>query len=399
MSAALTPDEQARDDGFIDARGRREYFLAAVATLLFSTTTTNSTLVAVVFHRAGFPLQTIGIVIGVLAISVLAATLGSGYVTARLGAVRAAHVAMGFAVVGVGSLAWTHGSFPGAIASRLVWGIGVGLFLGPMNLYMQSRLTPKRFVYLVTAFSSMIPLALAIAPPIGEQVLNHFGETALFLTGAAPALIAILVTLNLRPLPPPETRAGLGLLSAWRRWQFLPAMTLVLGGAQFGYLTSYLAPELVAHGIVLGWFYIPMTIAMIACRVFAMRRLSVLHPRTLAASGLVGCSLSLLAIAFAREPALVALAGVLLGLGNSMMYPVMSAWLGRFARKSEGGGVQAIVASAFYIGIYWAPWPLASLIAGAGFAAASLMLAGVGLAGAAALAGSGVDGASDRVSA
>jgi hypothetical protein len=94
----------------------------------------------------------------------------------------------------------------------------------------------------------MIPLALAIAPPVGEQVLNHFGETALFVTGALPALVAILITLNLRVLAPPASPPGLGLVSAWRGWHFLPAMTLVIGGAQFGYLTSYLAPFLEAHG-------------------------------------------------------------------------------------------------------------------------------------------------------
>ncbi len=395
MSAASDRDAEAREDGFIDARARQEYLLAAAATLLFSATTTNSALIALVFDRAGYPLSSIGVLIGVLALSVLPATLFSGYVTARLGALRASHVAMAFAFVGVGALAWTRDHFWGAIVSRLVWGVGVGLFLGPMNLYMQSRLTPRRFVYLVTAFSSMIPLALAIAPPIGEQVLNRFGATALFISGALPAFAGIVVTLRLRPLPPSRGPAGLGLASAWRRWHFLPSLTLVIGGAQFGFLTSYLGPQLAAPVIALGWFYIPMTIAMIGCRVFAMRRFSALHPRALAAGGLVGCSLSLLAIAAAHEPLFVAVSGILLGLGNSMMYPVMSAWLGRFAGKSEGGGVQAIVASAFYVGIYWAPWPQSWLIAGLGFGGAALALAGVGFAGAAALAVSHADGQSE----
>ncbi len=395
MSADPSADEAARDAGFIDALGRREYWLAAAATLMFSITTCNSTLVVVAFQRAGFPLETIGQLVGVLAFSVLAATLGSGFITAKLGAVRAAHFAMALSAAGVGSLAFTYHHYAGAMASRLLWGAGVGLLLGPMNLYMQSRLTPKRFVYLVTAFSSMIPLALAIAPPIGEQVLNHFGVAALFITGAVPAALGIAVTLGLRALPPPAAPGGLGLVSAWRRWHVLPALTLITGGAQFGYLTTYLAPALAVHAVPLGWFYIPMTIAMIACRVVAMRRLSVLHPRGLAAGGLVGCSLALSAIAYAETPLWVAVSGVFLGLGNSMMYPVMSAWLGRFAGRAEGGGVQAIVATAFYIGIYLAPWPQSWLIGAAGFARGALAMAAAGLAVAAALAGSGVDGRAD----
>ena len=167
---------------------------------------------------------------------------------------------------------------------------------------------------------------------------------------------------------------------------------LIVGGSQFGYITSYLGPSLEGRNVALAWFFLPATVAMLACRVVAMRWLSATHPRHLAAWGLVGCSLSLLAMAYAKEPVLLGVAGVLLGLGNSMMYPVASAWLGRFAARKDGGAVQAIVATAFYVGIYWTPWPQTFLIARYGYFGASLIMAAAGFTGAAALWASRADG-------
>ncbi len=379
-------DDRARLAGYIDARGRREFAVAAAASLLFSITTTHSTLVAVAFEHAGFSLRLIGVLISVVGVTALAFTLGSGYVTARIGAVAAFRLAMALAAIGVASMAWTRDLFWPALISRLIWGAGVGLFLGPINLYVQSRLNRTRFVYLVTAFSSTIPLALAIAPPIGEWVLNTFGETALFIEGGLPAALGLLITIGVRPLARPPRPSGLGLAAAWRRWHLLPVAGIVIGGAQFGYVASYLAPELRGEHIPLGWFFIPMTIAMVACRVGAMRRLSALHPRYLMASGLITGGLSLLAAASAGHW-MVALAGALLGYGNSMMFPIMSAWLGRGATPTEGPGVQAIVSAAFYLGIYWAPMPLAWVIDAWGYFGAEFLLAVMGVASAAALLG------------
>jgi MFS family permease len=374
-------DDRARADGFIDARGRREFAVVALSSLLFSITTTHSTLVAVALGHEGYSLRAIGVLISAVGVTALAATLGSGFVAARLGAVGAFRLAMALAAVGVASLAFTRGMFWPALASRLVWGAGVGLFLGPVNLYIQSRINKTRFVYLVTAFSSTIPLALAVAPPVGEWVLNHFGETALFIEGGVPAALALLITIGIRPLPPPPRPAGLGIAAAWRGWHPLPVATLVLGGAQFGYVASYLAPELREQGITLGWFFIPMTAVMIGCRVGAMRRLSALHPRTLAASGLItgGLSLAAASAATLAGPWMVVLAGALLGYGNSMMFPIMSAWLGRWANPTEGPGVQAIVSTAFYFGIYWTPSPIAGVIEFAGYSGAEWLLAISGL--------------------
>jgi predicted MFS family arabinose efflux permease len=376
----LSADEAARAKGFVDAQAHREFWIAAAASLLFSITTCHSALVAIALQRTGYDLRAIGILIGVTAAPVLLVTVFSGVITARLGARGALRLAMLLLAIGVGSLAVTRVNFWAAMASRLVWGAGVGLFLSPMMVYVQSRLTPLRFVYLVAAFSSTIPLALAIAPPIGELILDRFGETAMFTVGAVPALIAAVMTTVLRPLARPDKPGGGSLLRAARPWHLLPIAGLVVGGAHYGYASAYLAPALREHGTALGWFFVPMTMAMIYSRVGAMRRLSALPPRLLATGGLIASSLALVVCSYQRGPAVAALAGAMLGAGNSMMYPVISAWLGRGAAPAERPGVQALTSTGFYVGVYLTPWPETYLIELGGYGLAQVVMGVLGTA-------------------
>ena len=375
-----TPDSAARAAGFVDAVSRREFWIVALATLLFSITVTHSTLVAVALARSGYPLEQIGILLSIIAVPVVAGTFFSGLLIGRFGARGAMRIAMAFAVLGVGSMALTRDYFWAAMASRLLWGIGVGFSLPPTMVYIQSRLTQARFVYLVSAFSATVPLGLAFAPAIGEFVLNRFGIAAMFLVGAVPAAIAFALTFALRPLEKPKAGQGLGISAAARGWHVLAVMALFIGGAHYGYAASYLSPALEHAGTPLGWFFVPLTLAMIFSRVGAMRKLSMFHPRYLAAGGLVVTSVSLLVAAWNSGPAFALVAGLLLGMGNSMMYPVISAWMARGCPPAQRGGVQAIAATAFYGGIYTTPWPETFIVAGWGYPATQAVLGAIGVA-------------------
>jgi predicted MFS family arabinose efflux permease len=111
-----------------------------------------------------------------------------------------------------------------------------------------------------------------------------------------------------------------------------------------------------------------------------MRRLSVLPPRLLATGGLIASSLALVVCAYQRGPAVAALAGVMLGAGNSMMYPVISAWLGRGAAPAERPGVQALTSTGFYVGVYLTPWPETYLIELGGYGLAQVVMGVLGTA-------------------
>ena len=395
MSSELTTsaDSRAQDDGFLDQASRREFWIMALASLLFSITATHSTLVAVAFGRLGYSLEQIGVVLSIIAFPVVASTFCSGLIIGWFGALGAMRVSMLLGMIGVGSMALTSDAFWPSLISRLLWGAGVGFFLPPTMVYIQSRLTQKRFVYLVSAFSATVPLGLAFAPAIGEFTLNHFGVAAMFVTGALPAVIALALTFALRPLQKPAAGGGLGVMAAARRWHLFPVLALFIGGAHYGYAASYLSPALEHAGTALGWFFIPVTFAMVFSRVGAMRKLAQYHPRLLAGGGLLLTSVSLGVAAWSASPGFALAAGLLLGTGNSMMYPVISAWMGRLCAPAQRGGVQAIAATAFYGGIYATPWPETYLVATYGFSVTQAVLSAIGVAMAALIVGSKLESA------
>ena len=389
---STSADSRAQDDGFFDQASRREFWIMALASLLFSITATHSTLVALAFGRLGYSLEQIGVVLSIIAVPVMASTFCSGLIIGRFGALGAMRVSMLLGVIGVGSMALTSDAFWPSLVSRLLWGAGVGFFLPPTMVYIQSRLTQKRFVYLVSAFSATVPLGLAFAPAIGEFTLNHFGVAAMFVTGALPGVIAFALTFALRPLEKPATGGGLGVTAAARRWHLFPVLALFIGGAHYGYAASYLSPALEHAGTALGWFFIPVTFAMVFSRVGAMRTLSQYHPRLLAGGGLLLTSVSLGVAAWSASPGYALAAGLLLGTGNSMMYPVISAWMGRLCAPAQRGGVQAIAATAFYGGIYATPWPETYMVASFGYSVTQAVLSAIGVAMAALIVGSRVEG-------
>ena len=368
-------DDEARRAGFIDSIARREYFLVAIATLSFSTSAAHASLMALAFERTGYDLSAIGVLLSSLAVTTMTFTLASGWIMTRIGSLASLRIAMLTTGLGIISLAWTIDSYVAALGSRLIWGIGVGLFLPCSMVYLQSRLNPTRFVYLITVFSAMVPIAQAIAPSIGEFVLTHFGPRIMLIEGSAWVLCGLLLTLQLRPLPKPTASGRLDFRSSLQRRYLLPISGLLAGGTVFGYAFAYIAPALEQRGISLSWFFIASTGAMIFGRVGISKYITALQPPVIAGAGLLFSCASLALAAFATHPLVAALAGASLGIGNSVMYPVLSSWMSYGLGPTQRAGVQSLAATAFYFGIYAAPFPQARLIAIIGYANTQLWLA------------------------
>jgi hypothetical protein len=368
------PESRAREAGFIDAVARREFLIACLAGLLYSVTQNYSALLAVVFAASGHALPAIGLLLSLFAVPVLVGTLASSAIVARIGALPAVRCAALFAAAGIGSLAVTRSDFSLALASRLVQGFGVGLLFPALMTYVQSRLNRARFVYLVTAFSAVIPLASAIAPPLGEWTFERYGALALFIEAAVPATLCCALTFLLRPLAC-QRHSGLGLSAGLRRRFLLPLTAVVTGGALYGFTMSYLAPALLARGIGLAAFFVPSTVALLASRFVAMRRLQVLRPGSLVAGGLLVSAIGLGFAAIATAAPVAALAGLALGAGNSVMFPVVAAWMSEGLAADERAGPQAVASTAFYFGIYAMPYPETFMVAAWGYVGAESALA------------------------
>lgn len=367
-------ESRARDAGFIDALARREFLIACLAGLLYSVTQNYSILLAVVFAASGHALPAIGLLLSLAAVPTLFASLASSAIIARIGVLPAVRCAALCTAAGLGSLALTRSDFSLALASRLVQGFGVGLLLPALMTYVQSRLGRAHFIYLITAFSAVIPLAAAIAPPLGEWTFERYGADVLFVEAAIPALLCCGLTFLLRPLARLPSK-GLGLSAGLRRRFVLPITAVLTGGAIYGFIISYLAPALLARGIALAAFFIPSTAALLASRFVAMRWLQVLRPSSLVAGGLIVSAIGLGLAAIAGGAPLAACAGLALGAGNSVMFPVVAAWMSEGLAARERAGPQAVAATAFYFGIYAMPYPETFMVAAWGYAGAESALA------------------------
>lgn len=369
-------DRKAYSDGFVDARARYEFMRFGTAVFLVSFLYSHAALLAVVFSHEGFDLQHVGLLLSLYVFPVLLTSFSIGAIAGRIGVLATTRIAICLLIVGFASLFFTVDNFYAALASRLVQGLGQGMFLGSILTYAQSRLSPRRFIYLLGVFSSMAPLAQAFAPPFGAVILAHFGPRPMFVVATLPALIGLALTFTVRALPRAAKPQGLDFGKALRRDRMAPLCAAFVNGTMFGFVMAYLSTVLEAKALPLAAFFIASTAAMLASRVLAMRRMEAVDRHFLVAGGFVLEAASFAAVAGAGGSWLVVLAGVLFGMGYSVVYPVLSAWMSDGLPASERVGPQGLLNAVFSLGLFAMPFPQTYLIAAFGYNATLICLAG-----------------------
>ena len=73
------------------------------------------------------------------------------------------------------------------------------------------------------------------------------------------------------------------------------------------------------------------------------------------------------------------------GVGYSVVYPVLSGWMSEGVEPTERAGPQALLNTAFNIGIFLMPYPQALLIGAVGYGGTAMILAALALSAAAAM--------------
>jgi len=373
------PDEAP--SGFIDARARSEYIRLGAGCFLVAVTNAHSALLAIIFGRSGYDLHDIGLLLSIFAVPVVLSALVSGAIADRVGALQTVRLAMVLLTIGFVSFDITRASFAAATVSRVIQGVGQGLFLGSALTYAQGRLSPVRFVYLLGIFSSLMVVSQALGPPLGAYVLGEFGEHAMFLLAAVPGVAGLALTFGLRPLARPPQSPGLHLFSVWRPHFPEPILAVFVSGCMSGFTLAYLAAALEARTIPIASFFVASTASLFASRFFALRHVEEVDRRVVIASGLALMSFAFVAIALAHAvwwPVVVG--GILFGTGYSLVYPLLSAWMSEGLEPSRRAGPQALLNTAFNLGLFATPYPETILIAHFGYDATLYVLAGFGFA-------------------
>ncbi|WP_420116640.1 MFS transporter [Micromonospora sp.] len=131
-----------------------------------------------------------------------------GHLPDRLGPRRVAAwcgvgEAVGLAVVAVAP------NLPVAVAGSVVMGIGFSLLHPSLALMVMDRTDPARQGAAIGAYTSFWDLGLAVWGPVTGLVAAGFGYPAVFVVGAACALVAAALAVRIgRPTTPTEVPAG-----------------------------------------------------------------------------------------------------------------------------------------------------------------------------------------------
>ena len=377
----MHPSSRSSPGRFADRRQGLEFWLLCLATFCCFTTLSQTSLLAVLMTAQGTPLPAIGMVLSSYGVAVIFCSLASGIVANRLGTLRTLRLGMFLLLAAHLSYHLTLSSVPLAMASRLLQGIGFGLFLAPAMVYAHTRVSPSHQVHLIGIFASMIQLPNAVGPPLAKFWLDHFGPSLFFPAGAVPALIAVLLTCSLRePVSVRQSQEKLPLLPTVQRpGMGLPLSGILVTGAMLGLVSSYLAPLLIQKQVPIALFFTVFPVTAFSSRFLLLGILQSWPRRHLLIFAFAAMAAAYALLIPATGTVSIALLAMLFGLGASLSYPLLSTWVsGQFTPAQQATPI-ALFNAFFNFGLFLTPLSAAYLIAWGGYACALGVLAGASL--------------------
>jgi predicted MFS family arabinose efflux permease len=185
------------------------------------------------------------------------------------------------------------------------------------------------------------------------------GPRGLFFLNALPALMGVIMILSLRENKNSGGKSSNGephyapILKETRFWS--PSLTVFLTGLLFGYVISFLSLFLKQHSISVSYFFISFSLCLFISRFFMMRVLQKFRPFFLSSAGITLMTLSYTTLFFFASPLFTVISGIFLGLGFSVIYPVLSVHMTKCFSSEKQPAALALFNFFFQSGIYLTP--------------------------------------------
>lgn len=374
------PPERPAPSGFIDAAARAEFARIGLAIFLTAMTNQQAVLLAVVWQDAGFAHADIGFLIAVYGVPLVLMSLFSGEVANRIGLLPTVRLGAILVVLGHASLFLTYESFAGSFVSRLAQGIGFALFHAPIMSYGTTRITQQRFVQLFGILSAMAPLPYAFGPILAEWLYHSFGPRQFFLVGAIPGLLALPLLFTVRPGEKAEPPVGglTGLVTSRRI--VMPMLAAIVYGCTFGFIAAYMAPVMLERGLTVGAFFTAFTASIFAVRLGLLGLVENIDRRLVVAGGAAALATGITLAALATTMPMVIAAGLVFGLGHSIGFPVISAWVCDGTPPEQRATPLALFNATFFAAITFVALPASVGIGHFGYVPVMVSIAVLGLA-------------------
>lgn len=199
--------------------------------------------------------------------------------------------------------------------------------------------------------SGMFPIALGSA--LGDAILARGTYEHLFMTSIALAGAAFLLSLPLTE-PPRKTHdePARGMFAALRQPDLVPIwiagmVFAVCVAAVFTFFAAFVKTVQIGSA---GLFFSCYSISAITLRIVAGTLPARVGPKRVLLPAMCSIAAGLAALAFARSPLHVGVAGVLSGMGHGYTFPILLGLLVSRAREAERGAALALFTALFDAG-------------------------------------------------
>ncbi|HHI70889.1 MAG TPA: MFS transporter [Rhodobacteraceae bacterium] len=307
------------------------FLVLMVATLLIFSMSTSQSLLPVVLGARGYPESVVGYAMSITIVPVLLFGLVCGLFISKHGPINGIIIGSLLAVCAHLSFDLLPQREVSLFISRFLHGTAMGFLLPAIITMSKAMLTGPRQTINFGIFTSAIPGANIIGPPLGDFYFRTFGTHGYFLITAIPGIISIALFWYLhRKFSRVEIKHNVvfGYFKILKRSEiFTPLYGMIFPALLWGYVLSFVSLALVTKGLIIGIFFAATTVALIAGR-FVMVKIVSSAPKNVAVLGaILIMSASLVLVASFGGIGITILAGALLGLSYSIVYPILSMWV------------------------------------------------------------------------
>ena len=341
---------------FHGGRARFEFIIVSAVTFLAFLTASSTPLLAVALRRTGLDDQAIGLVLAAGSLPVAVAALFAGRMVSRFG--DATLILLGTALMAAtqATLEFVHSDALASIAVRALYGIGCGIVVPAGMFYAQARLTERRYIYFFGIYSTTLLLPNLVGPGLAELYLERVGTRGFFLVTAFPAMAAFVAMLWATRQDGRSSAAGkspsIGYLAILQtRDASLIYPGCIVFGAISGFSAFYMAMLLEPRGIAVSWYFSGYTVLLIFGRFVVLSMIPMLSRDLVIVLGALLHGVAYLLLWALTSTSATLVAGVLYGLGQSVMFPTLTAWANSSVAEADRPATIALAHASFVAGI------------------------------------------------
>ena len=263
---------------------------------------------------------------------------------------------------------------------RIFQGVG-SAFFSTAAIILVSNITPdisrgQSIGYFFLSFN----ISMALAPPFGMFLINHFGFTILFLVCVVLSLCALLISSKLKTSDvEPMVDSSAEESSFFTRKAFPPIFVYFLAHIIWGALTAFFPLHAISHGVTNpGLFFAAYAVVLILGRALGGRILDAYRRDQVILPCLIAYVLAMTLLAFSETLYMFILVAVIQAIGHAFLMPALVAYTLDLAGSSRGASI-GLLSAAGDLGMVLGPIMMGIILRFTDFPAMFLSVALIGL--------------------